>query len=500
VALTLVTFTGTILQPDDVTPCHGKVVFVPAAGLLVSAADSRILAGDVTVTLDADGKFTVHLPSTDNEGIQPEPNTWNWSVRFKLSDAVIPSFSFALPASPGTTDLADVARVEPEPGTYLVIPGPQGLRGPKGDPGDVGDTGGALLAANNLADVDSAAEARAHLGLGTAATQSAGAFDVAGAASAAQAVATSVASADATTKANAAQAAAVTTAATDATTKANAAQSAATSAAAADANAKVTAHTGATDPHGDRAAATAALAAHEADSTGVHGIANTAALETSAGAAGKVTAHAGAADPHGDRAWAAGQFDAAGAASAAQTAAQGYAAAGDVTTLAAAKAYTDGHSGGGSPAPTESIRVTNDNLAGLPSAPAWTVVVTSGGTPLQCSISAAVGDRIRVDADFMYNGAHFLDWVMLDSAGAISVFSAANPLTPGTPLPEGKPSLYPSLSFSKVPGRPKFTVGPSHIDGAGKVTIGLAHQGTSTGLVYAHSTYPFEMEVENGRQ
>ncbi|MFE2324607.1 hypothetical protein ACFXD5_11930 [Streptomyces sp. NPDC059385] len=42
--------------------------------------------------------------------------------------------------------------------------------------------------------------------------------------------------------------------------------------------AAVTAHAAATDPHGDRAAAAAALASHEADTTSVHGIANTANL------------------------------------------------------------------------------------------------------------------------------------------------------------------------------------------------------------------------------
>ncbi|KIX77112.1 hypothetical protein SF23_13845, partial [Streptomyces sp. MBRL 10] len=50
------------------------------------------------------------------------------------------------------------------------------------------------------------------------------------------------------------------------------------------------------------------LSAHAADTTGVHGIADTSALETSAGAAGKVAAHAAASDPHGDRSWAANQF------------------------------------------------------------------------------------------------------------------------------------------------------------------------------------------------
>ncbi|MFE6126713.1 hypothetical protein ACFQ6Q_00350 [Streptomyces sp. NPDC056437] len=72
--------------------------------------------------------------------------------------------------------------------------------------------------------------------------------------------------------------------------------------------AKVTAHAGATDPHGDRAAATSALATHAADTTAVHGIADTAALETAAGAASKVSTHAAASDPHGDRAWADAKF------------------------------------------------------------------------------------------------------------------------------------------------------------------------------------------------
>jgi hypothetical protein len=86
-----------------------------------------------------------------------------------------------------------------------------------------GGSVGALLAANNLSDVQNPATSRSNLGLGTAATQASSAFDAAGLAAAAQ----SAAATDATTKANAAQAAATSTAATDATTKANAAAAAA---------------------------------------------------------------------------------------------------------------------------------------------------------------------------------------------------------------------------------------------------------------------------------
>ncbi|MER7517792.1 hypothetical protein [Streptomyces sp. NPDC126499] len=89
----------------------------------------------------------------------------------------------------------------------------------------------------------------------------------------------------------------------------------------------VAAHAAASDPHGDRAAATTALNAHADDTTAVHGIADTAVLETQTGAqskadaaqsaattaaatdaTNKVSAHAGASDPHGDRDWASGQF------------------------------------------------------------------------------------------------------------------------------------------------------------------------------------------------
>ncbi|MFD7609702.1 GDSL-type esterase/lipase family protein [Streptomyces sp. NPDC059828] len=47
----------------------------------------------------------------------------------------------------------------------------------------------------------------------------------------------------------------------------------------------------------------AAVAAHAADTTAVHGITDTAALETTSGATAKVTAHTAATDPHGDRAY-----------------------------------------------------------------------------------------------------------------------------------------------------------------------------------------------------
>ncbi|MEH0417819.1 hypothetical protein [Streptomyces sp. B21-083] len=152
-----------------------------------------------------------------------------------------------------------------------------------------------------------------------------------------------------------------------------------------------------------------------------------------------------------------------------------------------------GPAGAGATLRTVIARITDDALVDLPSAPAWVIAVTSVGTPLQCTIPAVAGDRIRIEADFMRSGAHFLDWVLLDSAGAIAVYGTTRS---GTPPAEGSPSMYTSTSFPGVQGAKQFTVSAGHIN-AGTATIALAHQGTSAGRVYAHTTYPFELMLTN---
>ena len=146
---------------------------------------------------------------------------------------------------------------------------------------------------------------------------------------------------------------------------------------------------------------------------------------------------------------------------------------------------------------TASVRITNDNLAGLPAAATFAIVQTSAGTKLQCSIAASAGDRIRVVGRYMRKGSHFLDWVLLDNTGAIAIYATTES---SSPPGEGDPALYPSLSFSYETGPPMFTVGAGHIDGTGKVTVALVHQGADGGnanIVYAHTTYPFRLRLEN---
>lgn len=234
-----ITVTGNFPVPVGGTARKGRVVFTPSARL-VDDTQKAIYSGGGSITLDTDGEFTAVLLCTDDTDIQPAG--WRWRVDEQPASGPRRTYWIALPSTLGASvDLSELAEVD----------APDGSTGGGGGSGGAptGPAGGALTGTYPNPQLAPATIAS---------------FDPAGAASAAQ-----------------------TAAATDATVKANVAQTAATSAAATDATAKVAAHTAATDPHGDRAAATAALSAHAVDTSDIHGIPDTSVLETQAGAQSK---------------------------------------------------------------------------------------------------------------------------------------------------------------------------------------------------------------------
>lgn len=150
--------------------------------------------------------------------------------------------------------------------------------------------------------------------------------------------------------------------------------------------------------------------------------------------------------------------------------------------------------GGGTTIRAADARITAGNVTLATSTP-W-VIVTSGATPLQCSIAATVGDRIHVSPSFMRTGSgFFLDIAILTSAGAISRYLGSGT---SSPLGEGNPAYYPqSGSFPAATGPVQVVVESGEVDGGGNVTLALVYRGSGTETVYASSTYPFYMLLTN---
>jgi hypothetical protein len=193
----------------------GTITLTPSVREVVSAEHGIIAVGEVNFTIGASGTFPSKavLPN-DAEGF-----TTGWTYRLDqlLSNEKARSYNVSIPASAGTVDLSTLVEVEASDGTVISVPGGGGHGTPSdtvidevdyGQPADAGvstaysrgdhthgtpalpptgtTTGtyaagddarivGAAQKAQNLGDLDDAAAARGHLGLGGAAVLDVGA-------------------------------------------------------------------------------------------------------------------------------------------------------------------------------------------------------------------------------------------------------------------------------------------------------------------------------------
>jgi hypothetical protein len=181
----------------------------------------------------------------------------------------------------------------------------------------------------------------------------------------------------------------------------------------------------------------------------------------------------------------------------------GAAASGKVLTAASSSAASwqtpSGGGGGSSVAFSDGIIVIDDPaLTILPTAASWTVVQSLPGTKLQDSFEAQVGDWFEPLGNVLLGGtgSQWLDWALLDNTGAIDTY--AGTLT-STPLPQGNPVIYPSTSFNTITSPPVFKIAARHIDGDGKATLALVHQGSGDRKVYTHPELPFQLRTRRTR-
>lgn len=287
----------------DGSACLGTVTFTPEPSAVAAAGSGITILGPIVATPDeATGQFTIHLLATDAAGVTP--SGWTYTVVESWRDGTVPRqpFSITLPAASPTADLAALA--------------------PVGSSSGSGSGGGglALLVANNLDDLESPPLARENLGLGTAATAAATAFDAAGAAASAQSIAETYAGqqvAAEVTRANAAY---------DATGAATAAQTAAETYTSGQISGEVARANAAYDAAGAAAAAQTAAEAYSAAEVSAEVTRANSAYDASGAAAAaqstsetytntKITAEVSRANS---------AYDAAGAAAGAVTTAEAY--------------------------------------------------------------------------------------------------------------------------------------------------------------------------------
>ncbi|WP_143661817.1 hypothetical protein [Streptomyces glaucescens] len=277
----MTTVTGKLLGPADgrrveMTATLVDVTGKPAVGYVASVPGEVVQPQRITPTLD--GTWTVDL--LPNSAITSDAGDTLWCITEGRALDGTPIRTYIAVPDTGThwvgSIRADLSDTQTGQGTVVYLPGPQGPAGPAGPPGDTGPQG-------------PQGETGPQPPLGAAG-----------------------------------ESATIALRSTDPSTTNARTPTAHTASHASDGSDPITPAAIGAEPAGTAAAA---VTAHAADTTDVHGIADTTLLETTTGAQAKantaqtaaisaaatdattkVTTHAGAADPHGDRSWADSKF------------------------------------------------------------------------------------------------------------------------------------------------------------------------------------------------
>lgn len=115
------------------TAAQGRVTFTPTARV-VDENDSIIIEDTITASLDANGSFSVDLPTTDNDLLKPD--NWAYEVRVRLYGVQPQKFYILLPYGDGTSiDLINsvstsATTVADSTEQSTLLRGPVGPRGP----------------------------------------------------------------------------------------------------------------------------------------------------------------------------------------------------------------------------------------------------------------------------------------------------------------------------------------------------------------------------------
>ena len=134
----MVTLTGTLANQVSGTPHQGVAHVEPTVPVVIDTGTNKVLLEGTTVTLDANGSFTIDIPASDDPALSPQGFTYR--IGFKLTTGKLADIIFLAPAATPALDLSGITPVEDSVGVPY-ISGPQGLQGTQGLQGLQGDPG-----------------------------------------------------------------------------------------------------------------------------------------------------------------------------------------------------------------------------------------------------------------------------------------------------------------------------------------------------------------------